>query len=423
MKNSRKGQAGSSWPAARASIPLAGLVRITLTEITTQKVRSLLTIAAITVGTASLVLLTIGGDLTRQHLQNRVEALTGRANTVIFESASEGESTSVLTVAEYEAVLSVGSRFKGTSISAVVAGQPARVSLGQGASVEADVIGVGAKTTDIRRVNMLAGGFFGEDAEIKGLPVVVISNHVAASLGLTPQAAVGRSIQLQGGVSGPFTVVGVVRSETRGETTAMVPWRIFTDDLSRASVQATSVALWADSRQLVEAASAAMAQALEATGGPRRLRPVAQEFDVDATERTIAGVRVFLAIVASVSLLVGALGLANVMVFAVAQRTTEIGVRRSFGATKADIQRMFLIEATTLSIAGVGAGAWLGFTAAVTAREVFASAYGDPDLALNVPLSQLAICLAIAVTIGVGAGFVPASRAGSVSVSEALRAT
>jgi putative ABC transport system permease protein len=115
-----------------------------------------------------------------------------------------------------------------------------------------------------------------------------------------------------------------------------------------------------------------------------------------------------------VALLVGGIGIANVMVIAVLERRGEIGLRRALGAERIHIGIQFLAEAATLAAMGALAGVILG----TAATEVYASArHWDAQISLPV----LAAALAVAIAVGAGAGLYPSIRAARLSPSEALR--
>lgn len=117
----------------------------------------------------------------------------------------------------------------------------------------------------------------------------------------------------------------------------------------------------------------------------------------------------------AVSLIVGGLGIANVMLMAVLERRGEIGVRRALGATRGQIAAQFLTEAVLLAGGGGAAGAILGMAAAVAYAR-------SQDWIIALPVAGLAAAIAVAAMVGAGAGLYPALRAAAVSPTEALRA-
>ena len=121
-----------------------------------------------------------------------------------------------------------------------------------------------------------------------------------------------------------------------------------------------------------------------------------------------------LVFVAAISLIVGGIGVMNIMLVSVTERTREIGIRMAIGAREQDIRTQFLVEAVALSVLGGFAGVALGSVAIAVLKAL---------LEWHMSLSPLAIAVSIAVSgaIGVAFGFIPARRAASLDPIEALR--
>jgi putative ABC transport system permease protein len=118
--------------------------------------------------------------------------------------------------------------------------------------------------------------------------------------------------------------------------------------------------------------------------------------------------------IASVSLVVGGIGIMNIMLVSVTERTREIGVRIAVGATEQDVQRQFLSEAVVLSIFGGALGIVFGFLAS----SIVSSALGWPT---NIPFSAVGIAVLFSAAVGVSFGYYPAKKAASLDPIEALR--
>jgi putative ABC transport system permease protein len=124
---------------------------------------------------------------------------------------------------------------------------------------------------------------------------------------------------------------------------------------------------------------------------------------------------VFLAVIAGISLLVGGIGIMNIMLVTVTERTREIGLRKAVGAQKVDILLQFLVEATVLALIGGGVGVLIaaGGTLLVTTAL--------PDLKASVQFSSVLLATMISLAIGVFFGIYPANRAASLNPIDALR--
>ena len=130
---------------------------------------------------------------------------------------------------------------------------------------------------------------------------------------------------------------------------------------------------------------------------------------------TVTGVlTTLLASVAAISLLVGGIGIMNIMLVSVTERTREIGIRMAVGARSGDILQQFLIEAITLAASGGVIGILLGLAGAAGLAQAF-------DLPLRVPLAGTGVAFAFAVAVGVVFGVFPARKAAHLRPIDALR--
>ena len=127
----------------------------------------------------------------------------------------------------------------------------------------------------------------------------------------------------------------------------------------------------------------------------------------------------FLAALAAISLLVGGIGIMNIMLVAVTERFREIGLRKAVGATRANIQNQFLLE--TLVITTVGSGIGIGGGAAVSGLIALVARALGYDWVLVVSLSSILLAVGVGLAIGLAFGFYPARRAASLDPIVALR--
>jgi putative ABC transport system permease protein len=148
----------------------------------------------------------------------------------------------------------------------------------------------------------------------------------------------------------------------------------------------------------------------------------ADNFAMNSADQIIAqfdriGAQIFLATVAlaAVSLVIGGIGIANVMIISVTERTREIGVRLAIGARRQDVRRQFLAEAAILSGAGGVLGVVIAATIGATAAMV------APAFPATPPLWAMAAGLTTSIVVGVVAGYLPARRAASLDPVESLR--
>jgi putative ABC transport system permease protein len=273
--------------------------------------------------------------------------------------------------------------------------------------------GITVKAADTQLLDTLVGEMAdGEwlDETRAGLPVVVLGSVTAERLGISD---VGDGVQVWLGGQW-FTVIGIMQSLELApdlDTSAVIGRDIATAELGAAEAPGT-VYLRTDPDQ-VDAVQAVIAP----TANPENPDQVEVSRPSDAIEARAAASNAFTALflgLGAVALLVGGVGIANVMVISVLERRSEIGLRRALGATRRHVSVQFLSEALLLSAAGGLAGVILG--AAVTAGYDAARGWE-----IVVPTVGLAGGVAAALAIGAVAGLYPATRAARLAPTDALR--
>ena len=274
--------------------------------------------------------------------------------------------------------------------------------------------GITVKAGDTQLLDTLVGEMAdGEwlDEARAGLPVVVLGSVTAERLGITD---VGDGVQLWLGGQW-FTVIGIMESLELApdlDTSAVIGRDIAVAELGAAEAPGT-VYLRTDPDEVDDVQTV-----IAPTANPENPDQVEVSRPSDAIEARAAASNAFTALflgLGAVALLVGGVGIANVMVISVLERRSEIGLRRALGATRPHVSVQFLSEALLLSAAGGLAGVILG--AGVTA--VYDVARGWE---IVVPAVGLAGGIVAALVIGAVAGLYPATRAARLAPTEALRA-
>jgi putative ABC transport system permease protein len=135
----------------------------------------------------------------------------------------------------------------------------------------------------------------------------------------------------------------------------------------------------------------------------------------------MGGFSMFLVVIGGISLLIGGIGIMNIMLVSVTQRTREIGLRKAVGARRRDIMLQFLIEAVVLSLVGGTIGVGLGYLLSFAGTFVMRAVFLVPEASAVVTLSSIMTATGVAALIGIVFGFFPALRASRLQPVRALR--
>ena len=398
------------------------ILKIAFRALTRNKMRSALTMLGIVIGVGAVIAMVGVGQGAQQQVQDRINAM---GSNILYVSAGTvtrgglrmgGGATKTLTFEDK---------------TAIVREAPAVAAAASGSSASAQVVfgndnwatrvnGTEPQYFDIRQWPMAEGSSFSQDDVNTAADVAVIADTVRQNLfGATDP--VGQPIRIG---TLPFKVVGVLTAKGQSgmgqdqDDAVFIPITTLQkkitgqDWLQYIMVSAVSQ----------QASYAAQQQITALLRDRHRIR---QGTDDDFSVRNLADVAALadqsasimtalLASIAGVSLVVGGIGIMNIMLVSVTERTREIGIRMAIGATEADVQRQFLSEAVVLSLAGGAVGIVFGIGAALLITRV---------LGWAVLISPTAIVAAVVFSMGVGIffGFYPARKAAQLDPIEALR--
>ena len=402
---------------------LSNAIAVAFEALRRSPMRSALTALGIVIGVAAVIVMMALGGGARESIQTRMQTLGTNVITVSAGSMTAGGvrlgqgAVTTLTAADAAAI-----RTEVPGVLAVSPGLSMRTQiLAPGGNWQTQVQGAGDQLPVVRAWTVEIGGFLtGEDVE-RAAKVAVLGASVRDQLfgpGTDPTGAIVRI------ANQPFTVIGVLSRKGQSpmgqdqDDTVVVPYTTMQKRLMGVThVSAVTVAV-ADGTPVPEA-SAAIIDLLRSR---HRLRDDEEnDFTVRSFEElasvltsTTDTMTYLLASVAAVSLLVGGIGIMNIMLVSVTERTREVGLRRSLGARRTDILRQFLAEAVTLGLVGGLAGVLLGLGASALVSHAFS---------WNAAVSVQAVVLSFAFAAGIGTffGLYPARRAAALNPTEALR--
>ncbi len=403
-------------------------VRIALRALMANKLRAVLTMLGIVIGVAAVITLLSVGKGVEQMVQESFEGLGSNLLYVFpgsMESLTASTKRAEITTGDYRAIADPFA-VPGTLGVAPELGSRANVIHGK-RGIRADVSGVTPEYVQVRNLVVGEGSFFSE-ADVTGRSrVAVLGYQVYESLFDEGAYAVGQTIKIN---SVPFRVIAVL--EEKGDShyggadsmvfvplataqARLYPWRSSKGDplLSTIYVQV------ADKEWMDEVADT-VAQVLRVRHGiafrDEDDFTVLKQTDILSIAGDITGVlTIFLGAIAAISLLVGGIGIMNIMLVSVTERTREIGIRKAVGAKSRDIRVQFMVEAMALSLLGGLIGLALGLTGS---RIVAGLA---ENLTTVVTWDTVALAVGFSAAVGLFFGLYPASRAAALNPIDALR--
>ncbi len=395
-----------------------------LDSLSSNKVRTALTMLGIIIGVGAVIAMLAIGAGTEQAIVGEIESI---GTNLLFVRTNYEDVTNPepLTLQDAEAL---NDQVFAPSISAaapIVQGQ-AEVTYA-GKITTASLVGVTEDYTKVQNVELSEGEFF-SSVQVNGIAsAVILGANVAEELFDRADGLVGETVRVSGQ---PFRVIALLKKEGgsqfgSGDDQIMVPLTTAQARLIPGAVknEVSMIYVSAITADDVKAAEDEVALILR---DRHKIKLAEDDFSILSQElfldmaSTVTGVfTVFLGGVAGISLLVGGIGIMNIMLVSVTERTKEIGLRKAVGAKKKDILVQFLIESSLLSLLGGALGIVLGWLLSLGVGRIAAAS----DFLLNPTITINAILLATLFSAAVGLffGIYPATRAAKLEPIEALR--
>jgi putative ABC transport system permease protein len=400
-------------------------IRMAFGGILANKMRSLLTMLGILIGVASVILLIAVGAGSAEASRTRLEALGSNTLTVLPGGLNlPGTSSARTRPVEINQgdIDALNDPNQAPSVDGVVptVNGTAAISLDGESTTPRQMFGTTANFSDVRNYPLLAGEFLTQDDIDSRRKVVVVGVTVAKNLigeSEDPSVLVGRTIKLGPSkfvISGVFATKGSNGFQDQDDV-AVMPITTARDTVAGGSKNMDGLTVRATSRETTDAAQQEVQAILTSrhrgttTADYLVLNQASLQQTQDENNKTFT---TLLGAVAAISLLVGGIGVMNIMLVTVTERTREIGIRKAIGARKSHIVTQFLTEAVLLSMLGGLLGilcAFVGARFTIVGTKPIVQAY------------SVFLAFGVAVLTGLFFGLFPANRAAKLRPIEALR--
>ena len=400
------------------------LIHETFSALTANKVRTSLTMLGIIIGISSVIIMVAIGQGAQASIQTSIQSIgsnliivTPGASRNIGYGASQGRgSAKTLTMDDVEAISNEISNIK--AISPEVSGRYQVTA--KGTNTNTSITGVVPDYIIVRNVNVDNGSFISQENVNNRSKVAVIGPTTSSDLFGTDDP-IGQSLRINGI---EFKVIGVTKSKggsgfNNQDDTIYIPLSSAQLFLIGDSSYVTNLSISAiDAESMTDIQSQITALLLSR----HKIKdPAYPDFNVlnqadivSAASSVTSTFTLLLGAVAGISLVVGGIGIMNMMLTTVTERTREIGLRKAIGAKAKNINIQFLSEAVALTVVGGAIGIFLGYSVC------FAITYFG-ILQTSVSLSSITLAFGVSALIGIIFGYYPAKRASKLNPIEALR--
>lgn len=400
-------------------------IKMAIFSIKSNKMRSFLTMLGIIIGISSVIMILGVGGGAKAYMMGSVEQLG--SSTIDFSvDGNKAEESDYITFGDIEAIKDGVDHVKYIS---------PQWSYWSGLTFKNKTYDgiIMAGTNDfihLAQTEMVTGRFFSEEDYLAGRNVMVIDEMTAMALFGTINVS-GMTVDVNlGDARAKVKITGVAKNRSGSSSVYMegMPFYYYMPistvmNLSGEDPILNSVFIMADDSAFAESMGASVKNLMEARHGNRGRDTYSSASlmgQVDMMNSMLSMVTGFISAVAAISLLVGGIGVMNIMLVAVTERTREIGIRKSLGAKTGSIQFQFLTESAILALIGGIVGLILGILGAKGISIIVSQMAGDTIEPL-ITLSHIALSLGFSCAVGLFFGVYPARKAARLSPIEALR--
>ena len=393
-------------------------LRFSVQALRANPIRSLLTCLGMMIGNASVILVVTISQTSQDYILEQIRGLGSNIVYAYFETGSQSQTKSQADFIHESDVRAVRSGLGSRIVAATGVMNSTDSILINGKLQDVKVIGADEYYKSVRNLVLLAGRFFDSSDIEQRDHVSLLTEKLANRLYGGQAASLGQTLKVYGL---QFTVIGTFKEkvESFGQTevskeSVLIPitvLRYFTEveRIDPLYVQARTP-------REVEAVTQAVRQILESRHREGARYTVENLTAIlDTAEQIGVILEIVLILVSAIALVISGIGIMNIMLVTVTERTREIGLRMAVGASRREIRLQFLAEAILISLAGGLAGILVGTAIPYSVR------FFEPALRIPISTASIAVAFAVSCLVGIVFGLLPAVRASRLSPTEALR--
>jgi putative ABC transport system permease protein len=396
----------------------AEALRFSVHALRANKVRTFLTALGLVIGNASVILVVTISITSREYILDQIRAI---GSNMIYAQYEAGTNTTAKVEADYVNL---------DDLEAVRKQLGDRIVAATGVMVNYDRIRVNGRDEDIavvgsdeyygsvRNLVLLAGRFVNSSDVALRSKVAMLTERLAKRLYGSQTAAIGQQIKLHGL---QFDVIGTFKEKTESfglselaAETVFIPITVMRYFVPAIRVDPMYVqAKRADDVQPLTAEVKSIIESRHRPGARYKVENLSAI--LDAAQKISLILTIVLLLVSAIALIISGIGIMNIMLVTVTERTREVGLRMAIGAARRDVLEQFLAEAVIISVAGGAVGIAIGVAIPLTVEFLF------PEVQIPVSIWSIVVAFTVSLLVGLIFGIVPANRAARLNPTEALR--
>ncbi len=397
---------------------LADLLTFSLHALSANRFRTFLTALGLVIGNASVILVVTISLTSEELILDQIRAIGSNMIYAQFEAGTNTTAPVSADFVKFADVEAVRKQFAGRIVAATgVMVNYDRIRV-DGKDQDLAIIGSDDQYIRVRNLVLLSGRFMDAGEVLYRQKVAMITEKLARRMFGSQINSIGQTIKIR---DMQFTVIGTFKEKTESfglselaAETVLIPITVMryfapAERIDPMYVQAISP-------EEVEPLTRDIQTLLESRHRPGARYKVENLGSILSAAKSISLIlRIVLVFISAIALLISGIGIMNIMLVTVTERTREIGIRMSIGASRSAVMQQFLIEAVLISVSGGFVGILIGIAIPITA-QYFAEG-------IEIPIAPLSVIVAFGVSVAVGLGFglLPASRASRLNPTEALR--